>query len=72
MMWRALHTRPYLSAAKTTADGPGLFHGEAGEEMVFYAYPRDASGVPLSTTGLDIEVELSGQEGYRESALDRR
>jgi hypothetical protein len=31
--------------------------------MIFYAYPRDASGVPLNTAGLDIDVELSGPSG---------
>ena len=30
---------------------------------VFYAYPRDASGIPINIPGHDIEVELSGPSG---------
>jgi hypothetical protein len=61
-----------LDPAKTTADGPGLFHGEAGAEMVFYAYPRSAAGVPIDTPGLDIVLELSGPSGSPAFALTQR
>ena len=61
-----------MDPAKTTADGAGFFHGEAGREMVFYAYPRDASGVPINTPGLDIVLELSGPSGSPFFALTQR
>ena len=73
LRWRPpLPRKPWTSVLDATADGAGFFHGEAGREMVFYAYPRDASGVPINTPGLDIVLELSGPSGSPFFALTQR